>query len=78
MKDDRDRLLDILEAIDRIERPTIIRQILDHLGLLSAAGLRSPPDDRASSEGLAAGGQPREWRYEPHFDDLPIPDPLAV
>ena len=23
-----------------------------------------------------AAGQPREWSYEPFFDDLPIPDPI--
>jgi hypothetical protein len=57
-------------------RPAIIRQILDHLGLSTAApSFRAPPDP------------PREWSYEPLFDlpvrrtqtgDLPIPDPLLV
>lgn len=62
-----------MKIIAVIERPALIRQILAHLGLPSgAASLRAPPDQ---TNGLA-GDHPREWAYEPFFDDLPIPDPL--
>jgi len=58
-----------------IERPAVIRQILDHLGLASTPpSLRAPPDQ---PDGGAAE-RPREWAYEPLFDDIPIPDPLHV
>jgi hypothetical protein len=51
---------------------SLIRQILDHLGRPAVApSLRAPPDP--------AGGQvadpPRQWSYEPFFDDLPVADP---
>jgi hypothetical protein len=53
------------QAADR--RPAVIRQILAHLGLPTAApSFRAPPDP------------PREWSYEPLLDDLPVPDPLIV
>ena len=56
-----------------IERPAIVRQILDHLGLPTPAPrLRAPPDP---PKDLAAE-PPREWSYEPIFEDLPLPDPL--
>lgn len=62
-----------MKIIAVIERPAVVRQILDHLGLPAVApSLRAPPD--------LAGGQaadhPRAWSYEPVFDDLPIPDPM--
>jgi hypothetical protein len=58
-----------------IERSAVVRQILDHLGLPTGAPqLRAPPDP---PDALAAQ-QPREWSYEPVFDDLPIPDPLLL
>ncbi len=58
-----------------IERPAVIRQILDHLGLPSGAvSLRGPPDP---PEGLAPD-QPREWSYEPCIDVLSIPDPVMA
>jgi len=77
-----------------IDRPAVIRQILEHLGLSTAApSLRAPPDP---PDGLAAD-QLREWSYELLFDlpvrrtclpsrgdrqaqtgDLPIPDPVLV
>jgi hypothetical protein len=70
-----------MKVIAVIERPAVVRQILDHLGLPTAApSLRAPPDQ---PDGLAAD-QPREWSYEPLFDlpargtqtgDLPWPDP---
>ena len=51
------------------------RRSLDHLGLPTAAPqFRAPPDP---PDALAAQ-QPREWSYEPVFDDLPIPDPLLL
>jgi hypothetical protein len=55
-------------------RPAVVRQILDHLGLPSAAPrFRAPPD----SPDPFAAQQPREWSYEPLFDDL-LPDPLLL
>jgi hypothetical protein len=61
-----------MKIISVIERPSVLRQILDHLGLPAvASSLRAPPDP--------AGGQgadpPREWSYEPFFDDLRAADP---
>jgi hypothetical protein len=38
-----------MKVIAVIERPAVVRQILDH---------------------------PREWSYEPCFDNLPVPDPM--
>ena len=61
-----------MKIIAVIERPAIIRKILDHLGLPTiAAKLRAPPDP---PEGVTAG-HPRERLYEPFFDDLPVADP---
>jgi len=63
-----------MKVIAVIERPAVIRQILDHLGLPTAAPhLRAPPDP---PDALAAQ-QPREWSYEPVFDDL-LSDPLLL
>jgi hypothetical protein len=61
-----------MKLISVIERPSVLRQILDHLGLPAGAPrLRAPPDP--------AGGQvadpPREWSYEPFFDDLRVAEP---
>ena len=62
-----------MKVIAVIERPAVVRQILDHLRLpTTAPSLRAPPDP---PDDLAAD-QPREWSYEPLFDDLPIPDPV--
>ncbi len=64
-----------MKIIAVIERPAVVRQVLDHLGLpTGAASLRAPPDP---PEGLAAD-QPREWSYEPCSDDLPIPEPVLA
>ena len=64
-----------MKVIAVIDRPAVIRQILEHLGLSTAAlSLRAPPDP---PDGLAAD-QLREWSYEALFDDLPILDPLLV
>jgi hypothetical protein len=53
----------------------VIRQILTHLGLPTAApSLRAPPDPPA---GLAAVGR-RDWSYDPLCDDLPVPDPAII
>ncbi len=61
-----------MKVIAVIERPAVVRQILDHLSLPSGAvSLRAPPDQ---TNGLA-GDHPREWSYEPLLDDPPIPDP---
>jgi len=57
-----------MKVIAVIERPAVVRQILDHLGLSTAApSLRAPPEP---PDGLAAD-QLREWSYEPLFD-LPM------
>ncbi len=64
-----------MKNIAVIERPTIVRQILDHLGILtSAPSLRAPPDppDRLAAD------YPREWSYEPFLDDLPVADPVIA
>lgn len=62
-----------MKIISVIERPAIVRQILDHQGLPAVSpSLRAPPDP---PDGLA-GDQPREWSYKPLFDDLPVPDPI--
>ncbi len=56
-------------------RPTIVRQILDHLGILTPTpSLRAPP---GPPDGLAAD-HPREWSYEPFLDDLPAADPVIA
>jgi hypothetical protein len=62
-----------MKVIAVIERQAVVRRILAHLGLpIRAPGLRAPPDPA----GGHAADPPREWSYEPCFDDLPIPDPL--
>ena len=67
-----------MRVIAVIERPAVIRRILDHLGLPTGApSLRAPPalPERGTHTGppdAAATGQPREWSYEPFFDDLPV------
>lgn len=64
-----------MKVIAVIERQGVVRQILDHLGLpTTAPRLRAPPD---LPEDLAAE-PPREWSYDPVFDDLPIPDPVMA
>jgi hypothetical protein len=70
------------QAADR--RPAIIRQILEHLGLSTAApSFRVPPDP---PDGRGAD-PPREWSYDLLFDlpvhrtqtgDLPVPDPACL
>jgi len=57
-----------MKVIALIDRPAVSQQILEHLGLSTAApSLRAPPDP---PDDLAAH-QPREWSYEPLFD-LPV------
>ena len=64
-----------MKVVAVIERPAVVRQILDHLGLPTAApSFRAPPDP---PDALPAY-PPREWSYEPLFDDLPVSDPLIV
>ena len=64
-----------MKIIAVIERPAVIRQILDHLGLSSVPpSLRAPPDP---PEGPAAD-HPHEWSYEPFFDNLPVADPVMA
>jgi hypothetical protein len=51
-----------MKMIAVIERPAVIRQILDHLGVAATpASLRAPPDP--PDGGVAE--RPREWAYEP-------------
>ena len=51
-----------MKVLAVIERPEVVRQVLAHLGLPTAApGLRAPPEQ---PDGLA-GNHPREWSYEP-------------
>jgi hypothetical protein len=64
-----------MKVLAVIERPTVVRQIPDPLGLpTTAPGLRAPPDQPASR----VADPPREWSYEPFRDDLPIPDPAIA
>jgi hypothetical protein len=64
-----------MKVIALIDRPAVIQQILEHLGLSTAApSFRAPHD---LPDGLAADPL-REWSYEALFDDLPIPDPVLV
>jgi hypothetical protein len=64
-----------MKVIAVIERPAVIRQILEHLGLSTAApSFRAPPDPL---DGRGAD-PPREWSYELFFDDLPVPDPVRA
>lgn len=64
-----------MKVIAVIERPVVVRQILEHLGLPAASpSLRAPPD----LAGGQAADQPREWSSEPLFDDLPLPDPAIA
>jgi len=64
-----------MKVIAVIERPAVVRQILDHLGLPTAPPqLRAPP----KPPNHVAADQPRDWSYEPFFDDTPLPDPLLV
>ena len=57
-----------------IERPAVVRQILQHLGLpTGAASLRAPPDQ---TQGLA-GDPPREWSSDPVVD-LPVRGPTCL
>jgi len=51
-----------MKVIAVIERPAVIRRILDHLGLLTAAPQLGAPADAPD---LLATQQPREWSYEP-------------
>jgi hypothetical protein len=54
-----------MKIIAVLERPPLVRQILTHLGLPTAApSFRAPPDP---PDGRGAD-PPREWSYEPkHF-----------
>jgi hypothetical protein len=64
-----------MKVLAVIERLAVVRKILTHLGLPTAApSLRAPP---APPEGLGAA-QLREWSYEPCFDDLPVADPVMA
>ena len=62
-----------MKVLAVIERPAVVRQILDHLSLPTVTpSLRAPPDQ---PDGVATD-PPRAWSYEPFFDDLPISDPM--
>ena len=59
-----------MKVIAVLERPPLVPQILDHLGLPTAApSFRVPLDP---PDGLPAG-PPREWSHEPLFDHPPTP-----
>ena len=61
-----------MEVVAVIERPAVVRQILDHLaGPAAAPSLRAPPDGRVAAHS-------RDWSYQPLFDDLPVPEPVTV
>ena len=61
------------QAADR--RPAVLRQILAHRGLPTAApSRRAPPDP---PDGLVAD-PPRAWSYEPLLDDLSASDPVMA
>jgi hypothetical protein len=53
-----------------LEQPGVVRQILDHLGLPTAA----PPE---WPNGLAAD-PPRDRSSEPFVEDLPTPEPVIA
>ena len=64
-----------MKVIAVIERPAIIRQILEHLGLSTAApSFRAPP---APPDGRGAD-PPRAWSYDLLCADLPVPDPVRA
>jgi hypothetical protein len=65
-----------MRIIAVIERAAVIRRILAHLGLPSIApSFRAPPDP----DGRPAAEPPREWSYEPCFDNLPVAeDPVMA
>lgn len=64
-----------MRVIAVIERPAVIRRILDHLGLSYVPpSLRAPPDP----PGGQVADRPREWSCEPFFDDLPVADPVMA
>jgi len=59
-----------MKVIAVLARPPLVPQILDHLGLPTAApSFRVPLDP---PDGLPAG-PPREWSHEPLFDHPPTP-----
>ncbi len=61
-----------MKVIVVIERPAVVRQLLDHLGLPTAAPrLRAPPDP---PDNLAADPA-RDWVYEPYLVDPAARDP---
>ena len=63
-----------MKVIAVIERPAVVRQILDHLGLpIESPQFRAPPDPTDAP----TAQQPREWSYERVLDDL-LPDPLLL
>jgi hypothetical protein len=73
-----------MRVIAVIERPAVIRRILDHLGLPTGApSLRAPPDlpvrgTQAGPPGGRVADHPREWSSEPFFDDLPATNPVTA
>ncbi len=68
-----------MRIIAVIERPAVIRQILEHLGLSCVfASLRAPPALRRGTRVSPPRGQwadqGRERTSEPFFDGLPLTD----
>ncbi len=62
-----------MRVIAVIERRDVVEHILSHLGLLiSGMASRPPPRTALPAQGNAG---PREWTYEPPFDDLVAGDP---
>jgi hypothetical protein len=70
-----------MRVIAVIDQPAVIRQILDHLGLV---GDRSPPTRklpemfRRDSTARPIVCEHPAWTYDPREADAPLLDPLTV
>jgi hypothetical protein len=63
-----------MKIISGIERPAVIRELLDHWGLPAVTpSLRASPDAP-----MAWRVTPRDWSYKSVFDDLHVPDPVMA
>jgi hypothetical protein len=70
-----------MRVIAVIDQPAVIRQILDHLGLV---GDRSPPIRKTpvmshrDTAACAVVGERPAWTYDAREADAPLLDPLTV